>query len=863
MNLHVLMNIAKQRMTHPLRWIWLLPLVSLSAHAEQYRSEQRIVETPTAAETPAQDPKKLLQQTTDPYAKALLLRDMAATAADRKDFAGAAKLLEQALAQNALSGFAANELRGNLAQLYMASGNYKKVLPQLEQQAKAANAPPEVLIALGAAYTELNRPREAIPLMRRAIAASKNPDPTWKRALLTALLATGQEKEALPLLEQAVRDDPRDREAWLRLCALQLKFGGREKALGYLELASRLGYLQDEKDRLRLVQLTSQMGAPFQAGSLLQSWMKGKQVGNSAENWKFLASLWVAAREQSLALPALDQAITLAPDAQLYQTRANVLLQREQYGAAAESLQRAIAMGGKSGPTLMSLALARYQQADVEGALSAFREATQFAASKKTASDWIKYLESGEARTEALKTARERGSRIQDDVQLSDRLTGATVQVSVAERARAAAVTGEPYTPVGAERPGNGDGAIPAWTGGFLPSEKPASHRAGGLLPDPFPNDRPQYTITVSNLAEHTSRLTRGHQVMLRKYPGYRIPVYETRRTASFPQPIYDATLANKGKARLLGSDSLEGARLGFPFMRPQSGVEIMWNHRVRYRGDTVQANYAQRVMDNGQLRQRNREFMKVMFRYGSLKDPVDIAQKNILLYGITSISEGPRAADFVALFHETADSIKSPRNIWVLIVKLGKLLRIPPVGYDQPFPGSEALQFIDMVDMYNGAFDRYVWKLTGKKELIIPYNGYRASDGSMKYEQLMQPRYLNPDALRYELHRVWVIEATERGGKSHAFGKRIFYVDEDSWNVVLVENEDRDGNLWRFQEGHLVQLYDLQAMTAMPSVTYDLKDGRYFVTRLFSEEKNGFQYNIPMKESEFYPSNVQAKYTR
>ena len=839
------------------------------AFADQYRSETRELPTPPAKQEKSPDPADLLKSITDPYAKALLLRDLAAAAVEKKDYAQAAKLLEQVLAQNMLSGPAVEEIKRNLTQLYMASGNYKALLPQLEQQARAANAPPESLIALGAAYMDAKRYKDAIPLIKRAIAGSRTPDPSWKRALLSALLATGNEKEALPLLEQAVRDTPKDQEAWLRLVAVMYKLGPRERALAYYELASRLGYLETEADRLRLVNLTAQLGAPFQAGSLLQGWMQAKQVAPTNSNWQLLASLWVAAREKKLALPALDEALDGAPSARLYQTKAQLLMEREQYPAAAEALERASALGAKSGPLLMTLAMARYQQADVDGAIGAFREARQYPAARASADQWLKYLENNAARNEAMLAARERAARARDEsVQLSRRLLGGVVQVAEGEGAASYDASagvrdsgGDPFTPVGADRPGNPDGSIPPWTGGLQKSETPAAYKKGGKLVDPFPNERPLFTITAANAAQYKDRLSRGHQALLRKYPDYSMPVFSTHRTASYAQPIYDATQQNKGRARLLGSDALSGAKLGFPFPKPSSGVEIMWNHRVRYRGDTAMANYTQAVVRPSGDVVRSKQTFRVYFRYGNLKDPVDIAQKNILIYGVTYVSANGRSADFVALFHETANSIEQPRNIWVLITKLGRMLRIPPVGYDQPFPASEALEFIDMVDMYNGAFDRYVWKLTGKKELYLPYNSYRLSDGSVKYNQLLKPYHPDQGAARYELHRVWVIEATERGGKSHVFGKRTFYVDEDSWNVVLVENEDHDGNLWRFQEGHLVQLYDVQAMTAIPTYTFDLKDGRYFANRLFAEDQS-IQYDLPMTDQEFLPASVKARYS-
>jgi tetratricopeptide (TPR) repeat protein len=856
-------------------------LFATAAHADQYRSETRELPKPPPKQQKSVDPVDLLKSVNEPYAKALLLRDLAAAAAGRKDFAEAAKYLEQVLALNkssgveVLSGPALEELQKNLTQLYMASGNYKKLVPQLEQQVKNANAPVESLVALGSAYMEEKRYREAIPLLRRALAASKKPDPSWKRALLSALLETGQEKEALPLLEEAVRENPRDGDSWRQLIALTLKGGNKPKALGYMELAARLGHLETEQDRLRLASLTLELGAPFEAGSLLQAWIKDGQVKANAANWRFLASSWVQAREKKLALPALEEAADnmrregsggAKSLRELLETKAQLLMEREQYARAAQTLTELISLGTESGPVWQALAMARYQQADIDGALEAFRRARSFPQARASAEQWIAYLENNAARDEAMLAAAERAARARDDaVRLSGRLLGGRIEIAAEDYGTAVSgvqTTGDPFTPVGAERPGNADGTIPPWTGGLQKSEIPAAYKPGDRLVDPFPNERPQFVIAPGNAAQHRDKLSRGHQALLAKYPGYTMPVYSTRRTASYAQEIYDATQANIGRARLLGSDALAGARLGFPFPRPQSGVEVMWNHRVRYRGDTAAATYTQAVVrpDGGVV--RNKQTFRLYFRYGNLKDPVDIAQKNILVYGITHVSESGRSPDFLALFHETANSIEDPRNIWVLIVKLGRMLRIPPVGYDQPFPASEGLEFIDMVDMYNGAFDRYVWKLVGKRELYIPYNAYRLSDGSVKYKDLLKPNHPAQEAARYELHRVWVIEATERGGKKHAFGKRTFYVDEDSWNAVLVENEDRNGNLWRFQEGHLAQTYQIQSMNSQPTYTYDLRDGRYFANRLFAEDAP-VQYDVPMTDTEFLPAPVKARYSR
>ncbi|HVT36849.1 MAG TPA: DUF1329 domain-containing protein [Nevskiaceae bacterium] len=840
-------------------------LLCAPVYADQYRSEVRELDTPPP-EQPKQDETKLLQQALDPYQKALVLRDLAAAAAGRKDYAEAAKLLEQALAQSGLSGPAADEMKRNLAQLYLATGNYQKVMPQLEAQVKAGNAPAETYIALGAAYADQKKFKDAIPLLQKGIAASKAPDKSWKRALISAMYQAGQTRDLLPQLEQFLKEDPTHAEDWERVIALNLKAGNKERAYAYLDLAARLGFLDSGEQKLQLVNLTAQLGAPFQAGSLLQTWMDKGELPKNNDNWRYLATLWVNAREQKLALPALEQAVTHTPSKDMYLQIGQIHMDREEYGPAAAALEQAIALGAKNGATYLTLGMARYQQADVDGALKAFTEAEGYKDQTKLATQWAQYLESGKAREQALAAVSLRRTRNDSAVALASGIGGSHIVLGADEGGASPSVTraplngGDPLTPVGADRPGNVDNSIPAWTGGMLPSEKPAAYN-GTKVVDPFPSDRPLYVVTAANMAQYKDKLSRGHLALLHKYPDYQMPVYVTRRTASYPQPIYDATQVNIGKAKLLGSDALSGAHLGFPFPHPQSGVEIMWNHRTRYRGDQVSATYSQAVVaPDGSIREPNKTTFKVWFRYGNVKDPIDLAQQNILLYGITYGAPAGHSPDYVALFHETANSIKQPRNIWVLIVKLQRMLRIPPVGYDQPFPASEGLMFIDMVDMYNGAFDRYVWKLQGKREMLIPYNDYRLSDGHLKNAQLLTPKHFNQKDARYELHRVWVIEATERGGMHHVFGKRTFYVDEDSWNVVLVENEDHDGNLWRFQEGHLVQLYDVQAMTALPDLTYDLKDGRYFANRLFAED-GLFRYDEKMTANEFLPEAVKNRY--
>src|SRR3954469_16072627 len=80
-----------------------------------------------------------------------------------------------------------------------------------------------------------------------------------------------------------------------------------------------------------------------------------------------------------------------------------------------------------------------------------------------------------------------------------------------------------------------------------------------------------------------------GSALLLERNADYFLAVYPTRRTAVYPDAIYAATAANAPTASLLGDDGLKDAKLGFPFPIPQTGAEVVWNHKVRYRGGSAQ----------------------------------------------------------------------------------------------------------------------------------------------------------------------------------------------------------------------------------------------------------------------------------
>jgi hypothetical protein len=408
------------------------------------------------------------------------------------------------------------------------------------------------------------------------------------------------------------------------------------------------------------------------------------------------------------------------------------------------------------------------------------------------------------------------------------------LNVHAAVKPSEAARLGADLTPLGAETAGNADGTIPAWNGGILTPL--AGYKVGDHHPDPFAADKPLYTVTPSNLGQYESKLTAGSVSLLKAYADYKLIVYPTRRSANAPQRIYDATKANAITGTLANNgNSFENALTGIPFPLPASGLEVMWNHLARYRGVSASRHIAQAAPTRSgsyTLVQFEDEFL---FNYA--RPDVTAAQlENILVYYKQAVTAPARQAGTILLAHETLDQVKEKRSAWVYNTGQRRVRRAPDVAYDNPGTAADGMRTSDQFDMYNGAPDRYDWKLVGKREMIVPYNSYKLHSDSVKYADILKPLHLNQDLARYELHRVWIVEATLKPGASHIYKRRTFYVDEDSWQILAVDQYDSRDQMWRVSEAHCVNYYDAQVFWSTLEAHTDLIAGRYLVVGLDNE---------------------------
>jgi Protein of unknown function (DUF1329) len=85
-----------------------------------------------------------------------------------------------------------------------------------------------------------------------------------------------------------------------------------------------------------------------------------------------------------------------------------------------------------------------------------------------------------------------------------------------------------------------------------------------------------------------------------------------------------------------------------------------------------------------------------------------------------------------------------------------------------------------------------YTWKFLSKKATAVPYNCDATSIRSG--EDNNDSEYLNPKYIRWEKHTVWVVQGDLRPGESNLLSRRIFYIDVDSWAILLGEGFDASG---------------------------------------------------------------------
>jgi hypothetical protein len=398
--------------------------------------------------------------------------------------------------------------------------------------------------------------------------------------------------------------------------------------------------------------------------------------------------------------------------------------------------------------------------------------------------------------------------------------------------AEKAAKLGTELTPLGGEMAGNADGSIPAWTGGYtqqIPGDEP-----GGRRGDPFKDEAPLFTVNAQNMEQYEDKLTDGVKALLRKYPDtYKLNVYPTHRTAVAPQWVYDNTARNAVNAEMDGY-TLKGAYGGIPFPIPKTGLEAINNHLLAWSGSSWEADINQYqittdgkvvLTTDGLIRQR----MPYYFEEGSV-DSFDG-----YYWEINLVNAGPpiRAGEMIV----GRTNLNGDKSIsYVYLTGQRRVRRLPNACCDTPTPATAGLMSFDEINVFSGRTDVFNWKLVGKKEMLVPYNQNRFLQYSDA--EIISGHHLNPEAVRWELHRVWVVEATLADGKRHQAPRSVYYLDEDTWQALLGDRWDGKGQLWKSVWQFNYVMPDFPGTIQQTAGYYDLLSGEGYVANVMNDKK-------------------------
>lgn len=363
---------------------------------------------------------------------------------------------------------------------------------------------------------------------------------------------------------------------------------------------------------------------------------------------------------------------------------------------------------------------------------------------------------------------------------------------------------GPKLTAFGAQQAANADGSIPAYTGP-LKISMPGVGSTTLMLPDPYSSDKMLYKVDASNMSQYASLLTPGIAAMLRKYPTFHLDVYATHRSAGYPQWALDQTMKNATTAELTGSiegDGVTGAYGGVPFPIPKNAYEVLWDFYLAWEGPAAEAvnggGYFVDSSGNPTLTNRTSAITNYLFN-----DPSRTSMSGPFYYETLGTTTAPASSDGQKVMRQLPINYNvRDDTTYTYTVGQRRVRLAPEFKYDTPIAANGGSFTFDEISIFSGRPDRFQFRLVGEKEMLIPYNDFAFLQPDASVAKFLTPRHPNPEMIRWEKHRVWVLEATLKPGERHIYSRRTFYIDEDTYFMMASDAYDQAGNLYRVAFG-------------------------------------------------------------
>jgi hypothetical protein len=280
-----------------------------------------------------------------------------------------------------------------------------------------------------------------------------------------------------------------------------------------------------------------------------------------------------------------------------------------------------------------------------------------------------------------------------------------------------------------------------------------------------------------------------------------------------------------------------------------------MWNRFMKYQGTSLRADDIMTtvVNANGQVTDTAGWRQRLQWpTWDKRTEPLRGDELHEL--SRTDYTEPARKNGEKLVLNDGLDMGSNPRRAWSYLVGQRRVKLAPDVAYDTPTPTGAGIGVVDESEVFFGAFDRYDFKLVGKKEMYIPYNSFKGQDQkACGRDAVFTKNHLNPDCVRWELHRVWVVEATLKEGKRHIYPRRVIYWDEDMPAAGMTDNYDGTGALYRMTYNASFPFYESEGYSTSEFVVHDLASGAY-TRQSYTLAQTGWMVVEPLPESFFSP---------
>jgi len=419
-------------------------------------------------------------------------------------------------------------------------------------------------------------------------------------------------------------------------------------------------------------------------------------------------------------------------------------------------------------------------------------------------------------------------------------------------------------TPFGAEKAGNADGSIPAWTGGL--TETAPGWTEGTQQPDYFASDAPLLTINAGNVAQYADMLPVGVVNMINKHSDFYVRVYPTHRTAAAPQWVYDNTYQNATSAQLDprgGRFGFHGAYGGiaFPILDPDpaiAGPQAIWNHLTRWDGANYKFVVSAYIISGGNISLGGLYWLKYHYPYydqsGSLANFNGWYEYIHLDYIAPPVLVGQ-----VLMEWSPTNALDSPSQAWELLNGQGRVRKAPELTYDTPTATGGGITNYDESYGFYGSPDRYNWTYVGKKEMYIPYNNNALANSDPN--KVIGPEFIDSSVCRFEKHHVHIVDAVLAPGERHTIPHRRVYIDEDNWHIAAVDEYDANGNYVKLCLEFNTNAPNLPGTVFLNSVVYNLQTNQYTVGTgaFFNPQYPGIEFG-PQDPKLFNPQDIAAQ---